>query len=159
MEWQWGSTIQDLGRIPWVGHCVTSCFNTPQRWALRSKNSAFPFTKKLSDAKTEALRGLEYKNQMALTSDTRNRSCVSFELTWGKAGWRHQPRTPEGMNHHNLYIQVGSDPSPGKCNLHHNLAHGCTPVRRAPAINEWTQNEVFVASFPLTTSYVLRHVS
>ena len=80
------STIHDLSRIPWVGHCVTSCFYTPQRCASSSANCACPFTKMLSDAKTEALRGLKYKNQMALTSRTRNRSCVSFELTWGKDG-------------------------------------------------------------------------
>jgi hypothetical protein len=52
---------------------------------LRSEASVCPFSKMLSEANTETLRGLKYKNQMALTSDTRNGSCVSFELTWGKA--------------------------------------------------------------------------
>jgi hypothetical protein len=83
-------TIQHFDRIPWVGAIASLRFQytgTHGRWA---EVYASPFTKVSRDAKTKLQRGLNYKNQMTLISNTRNDGCVSFTLTWGKTDWRHQ---------------------------------------------------------------------
>jgi hypothetical protein len=56
------ATIQDLDRIPWAGHCVSSLSIHGQAEAVSSEVAASPFSEESSDAKTKLQRRLKYKH-------------------------------------------------------------------------------------------------